>query len=354
MAEKISEDKKDFITGYMDKLQQQLDEYERGLDLGGDENAILGTVREVINVLGSEIPELESSVLFRNGTTVQDARVTIGLLKKYLIDNGFSVKTENKTNIDKFWTSFVTYFEHELPYKDYLKDMYVRYDGWNGGTYYPDIDYDQQFRLHYGVSYNEEMFKAITNIKRFIELSFAEWIKPDKRYEYTKDINGLFRKFKLPYKLSKGKVISSSYKTTNIDDKIINYSMLERKIQFAEEMIMSNETLDKKVALDYIVDSLQYLVSIQRGKTVKEKYSNSAKIICGDDKSKQYIVIRNELDEIMKVANVFFDIRHNEYLNVMNEKREALGNPIFIEYLYNRIYSLVYILKLKAAVGGNL
>lgn len=189
-------------------------------------------------------------------------------------------------------------------------------------------------------------FSNIESVKLFIELSFSEWIKSEKRYEYTIQINKLFNKFELQYKLEKGKIISKGYKTTTkYDDKIINYTMFERKVNFAEEMIMSQETLDKKCALDYIVDSLQYLISIQEGEKINEKYKNSALSVCDDENSKEYVVIKNEINEIMKIANDFFDIRHNEYLNKSKEIRESVSNPIFIEYLYNRIYSLLYILK---------
>lgn len=49
----------------------------------------------------------------------------------------------------------------------------------------------------------------------------------------------------------------------------------------------------------------------------------------------------------MKISNEYFDIRHNEYLNKAKEKREAITDSIFIEYLYNRAYALLYILKMK-------
>lgn len=46
----------------------------------------------------------------------------------------------------------------------------------------------------------------------------------------------------------------------------------------------------------------------------------------------------------------FFDIRHNEYLNAANEVRKTITDPIFIEYLYNRVYSILYVLKLKTKI----
>ena len=63
--------------------------------------------------------------------------------------------------------------------------------------------------------------------------------------------------------------------------------------------------------------------------------------------SKLYTVIHNELDEINKIINEYFDVRHNEYLNKAKQKREVLNDKDFIEYLYNRIYSLLFLLRIK-------
>ena len=38
--------------------------------------------------------------------------------------------------------------------------------------------------------------------------------------------------------------------------------------------------------------------------------------------SKLYTVIHNELEEINKIINEYFDIRHNEYLNKAKQKRK--------------------------------
>jgi len=49
----------------------------------------------------------------------------------------------------------------------------------------------------------------------------------------------------------------------------------------------------------------------------------------------------------MKLSNEYFDVRHNDYLNAAKEKREALNDSLFIEYLYNRAYAMLYLLRLK-------
>ena len=85
----------------------------------------------------------------------------------------------------------------------------------------------------------------------------------------------------------------------------------------------------------------------ESGKGITDKYSNAAKKVSSDINGKIYAVIKKEIDELMKISNEYFDIRHNEYLNKKKEKREAITDSVFIEYLYNRAYALLYILKLR-------
>ena len=98
-------------------------------------------------------------------------------------------------------------------------------------------------------------------IKDFVEIMYERWIRADMHYSFTVEINKRFDKFQLPFKLSSGTVIGKGYKTTESIDKILDHRMFERKIAYSEEMIMSTEMLDKKCALDYIVDALQYFIS---------------------------------------------------------------------------------------------
>ena len=62
---------------------------------------------------------------------------------------------------------------------------------------------------------------------------------------------------------------------------------------------------------------------------------------------KVYAVVKKELDELMKLSNEYFDVRHNDYLNAAKKKREALNDSQFIEYLYNRAYAMLYLLRIK-------
>lgn len=88
------------------------------------------------------------------------------------------------------------------------------------------------------------------------------------------------------------------------------------------------------------------MISTQEGNRDKQ-YGALAKSVKDDNNSKVYAVVKREIDELMKISNEYFDIRHNDYLNSAKQQREALNDSQFIEYLYNRAYSLLYLLRLK-------
>jgi len=262
-------------------------------------------------------------------------------------------------NFKKFLTSFDAWFLQELPTDPMIKDQYKysEYDNWNGGTWhhYLAINYEYLYKLKLGIEDfdYDNIFSnpscKIEDFKTFIELIYDECV--EKRYEFTIAVNDRLKVFNIPYRLQGGKLTKEGYKGTEKIEKIINHAMCERKIKFSEEMISSKEFLDKKVALDYIVDSLQYLISIAQGEKVSDKYKSSSLTVATSVGSKMYTVVKNEFEEIMKIANEFFDIRHNEYLNKAKEQREPLNDKMFIEYLYNRIYALTYLLRLKLTVN---
>ena len=70
--------------------------------------------------------------------------------------------------------SFTTWFEDELPGTGILKAYYEDYDNWNGGIYYLGIDFEKEYRLHYGIDYSDILkleVPQMEDIKMFIELA---------------------------------------------------------------------------------------------------------------------------------------------------------------------------------------
>lgn len=342
-----------FIKNYIQRLDDLIEDYNNSepLLLSQKEDELFDVIIEIRNVLNNEFPHIDDAILLRSGTAIRDANSIIGILKLELVNEGVDLpKEKSDDTLARFWISFMIWFEQELPGNDILYSKYEHWDNWNGGTSYLNIDYEYEFNLHFGISYPES-FKTkdyrIEDIKIFIELAYDSWVKLEKRYDFTIAVNQKLRKFKLGYRLQSGKLVLQGYKTDSRIDEILNYPMFERKIQYAEEMISSKELLDKKCALDYIIDSLQYLISVQNEQKIIKKYSCAAKTVSDDINSKKYLVIKTEIDELMKMSNEYFDIRHNEYLNKAREKREVIDDAQFIEYLYNRAFALLYILRLR-------
>lgn len=336
---------------YIEKINREIAEYNSGL---GESDSIFDLLAEIVNVYDKEICQIKSSVLFRHGTELRDANTVKALLKMHLASAGVEYEEseqEEIANIKCFWTAFILWFEKELVSMKLLRGQYLHWDNWAGGTWYLNIDFDYEYKLHKGIEYPETLKKNTGNfedIKDFLELAYRHWIINDGKshYAFTIEVNERFSIFKLPYRMQNGVIIKQGYKTTYGIDKIIDYHMFERKIRFSETMITNHDLMEKKSALDFLIDALQYMVSIQNG-TRDKQYAALANSVSGDQNSKVYAVVKQELNELMKLSNEYFDIRHNDYLNGAKEKREALNDSQFVEYLYNRAYALLYLLRLK-------
>ena len=103
--------------------------------------------------------------------------------------------------------------------------------------------------------------------------------------------------------------------------------------------------------MDYTIHTLQFFLFVQDGKKVIQKYKIAAKIVNENENSKVYAVVKDEIEEIMKISNEYFDIRHNEYLNKVKQARESIQDLAFIEYVHDRAYALLYLLMIKTDTG---
>ena len=135
--------KAQLVIDYINKI------YETLANTGEVDNSddIFDLLLEISNVFQKDIPDIQSSILIRTGTELRDANTVIGLLKVYLADN--NIKYENvpdKNNVLKrFWIAFIWWFENELVNLDLLQEKYLRWDNWDGGTWYLELDYDYEF-----------------------------------------------------------------------------------------------------------------------------------------------------------------------------------------------------------------
>ena len=106
-----------------------------------------------------------------------------------------------------FGLVFLLGWSNKTLLKFFFQEEYVEYNsGWNGGLFYLNIDYEQEYRIQYGESYSEITIKNgsanINEIKDFFEIMYERWIKAEMHYAFTIETNKRFDKFQLPYKLS--------------------------------------------------------------------------------------------------------------------------------------------------------
>lgn len=236
---------------------------------------------------------------------------------------------EDNANERRFWNSLIHWFETELPSMELLKGKYLQWDNLDGGMWFLDLDYDHEFTLYRGTTYPDSLRNNtgdMIDIKAFIEIAYKYWIVNSRecRYKFTIEVNDRLKIFKLPYRLQSGILIKQGYKTSFPIDKIINYRMFERKIQFSEDMINSKDLMEKKSALDFIIDALQYLISTQ-GDSRNEQYKALALSVSDNMDGKVYAVVKKELEELMKLSNEYFDVRHNDYLNAAKRSSTIKG-----------------------------
>lgn len=69
-----------------------------------DSETLFKKLYVVTGVFSNEIPEIQSNLLFREGTETRDAETVVGLLEKYLADNDIEY-TEKETENELYKNS---------------------------------------------------------------------------------------------------------------------------------------------------------------------------------------------------------------------------------------------------------
>lgn len=288
-------------------------------------------------------------------------------LRAALFDYNANTNTKNKENekIQKFWLSFFSWYNNEKNTGSHIFDDKYRighyeYDSFEREIWIDDgVDIKEEipYQIEYGekLQLNIDSVFTFQEIKKYLELIYSKFLKSgtDGRYPFTKQVNDTFTKFGLPYKMTGGKIKKQDYKTSFIPEKILNYEQFERKIAFSEQMILYDDFMDKHSALQYIADAFCFFYSLFKndGTTIFTDEKTNIKIaemVHSNKNEKQYALIKSEIENVKKIINSDYDIRHNEYYRSEDKsKREALTDIYLVEYLYNRIFALLYILRLK-------
>ena len=70
-----------FVREYYDKLEKSLEIYNNNTFFN-DENDLFDSILEIKNTFSKELPEIEDSIVFRNGSGSRDAQTVLGIIKK--------------------------------------------------------------------------------------------------------------------------------------------------------------------------------------------------------------------------------------------------------------------------------
>ncbi len=92
MEGKINNIKSQIITDYIEKI----DDVVSGYDFINSSDEIFDLLIEVASVMQNELPEIQNSMLFRNGTEIRDANTVRAMLIMYLANNGIKYTGKEK------------------------------------------------------------------------------------------------------------------------------------------------------------------------------------------------------------------------------------------------------------------
>lgn len=104
--------KAQLIIRNINEINDEINSFKKTMD----SETLFDKLSVVTGVFSNEIPEIQSNLLFREGTETRDAETVVGLLEKYLADNDIEY-TEKETENEiykKFWKSFLLWFEKEF------------------------------------------------------------------------------------------------------------------------------------------------------------------------------------------------------------------------------------------------
>lgn len=115
--------KSEFIKSYIDRLEEVLKEYQDSEFL--NENIIFDCIHEIRGIFIQEIPQIDNSLKFVNGSAEIDANILIGILKLNLINsekqNSSTIVQYDETGNNSEPLIFLSHKSDDKPYADALE-----------------------------------------------------------------------------------------------------------------------------------------------------------------------------------------------------------------------------------------
>lgn len=267
-----------------------------------------------------------------------------------------------------FWNSLVSYIQ-KLLRTDYLYESFGDFNELDHRYFTSTYKLNQELLFKLGKEidpvatvYNERKKPPTNDQLDLIEFIFEYISKPtssridtyynvsypdtfDKakgRYEYTIEINALFERNRLSYKIEKGHIRRTHSKTLDsslISEGITSDELLKAEVQQAINLFLSRDINNTKTALTVIANAFERAKTLAYPSDKRE----SAKQICrtiASDKDKLAELFSSHFMHLTDISN-YCDIRHKESGKIIIDDYDLQ------EYLFYSYFSAIRLMDVK-------
>lgn len=252
----------------------------------------------------------------------------------------YSLRNQPKTSevSDKFWIAISSFFDYKI-LEGYLPDCI---NCWNNEIEVDDNLINLKIAKEIGIKpfplgekiEEAEVFDLIEAIFRIINVPYRlERTKSigQVRYDYTIEINNIFKNFRMNYILDKGEIKSIHSAILNdmfLDELNCSDETINSFLKIALNKFRSKDIAEQRIALNKLVDAFE------RAKTLISPTNKSKSALkIAEMVDPKNIFFGEDMLKMTKIANNEFMIRHTEM------DKTLIDSPIVLEYLFYLYYN---------------
>lgn len=264
----------------------------------------------------------------------------------------YSLRNIEKTYkvTDKFWIALSSYFIN-LTEEGYFWSCIEGYGhDYSLSNYLINLKIASQigikpFPLEKKLS-DEETFDLIEAMYQIIEIpnhSPKGSTISNIRYEFTLQINKMFKNFKMNYILTMGEIKALHSEELN-ELFLDNFNCFDKEIKEFIEMALvkfkSRDIKEQRIALNKLVDAYERIKMLANPKDKKESIKKISELI-----DKENVFFETDLMKMTRIANNEFMIRHTELDKTKIESVEVIE---YLFYLYYNSIRAILLVKSKS------
>lgn len=265
----------------------------------------------------------------------------------------YSLRNAEKTHkvTEKFWIALSSYFI-SLTEEGYFWSCMEGY-----GHDYSLSDYSINLKIASQIGIkpfplekklnDEEIFDLIEAMYQIIEVPPNNTPKgttiSNIRYEFTLQINKIFKNFKMNYNLTMGEIKALHSEELNelfLDSFNCFDKEIKEFIQMALEKFKSRDIKEQRIALNKLVDAYERIKMLENPEDKKESVKKISKSI-----DKENIFFETDLMKMTRIANNEFMIRHTELDKTKIESIEVIE---YLFYLYYNSIRAILLVKTRS------